>query len=403
MVNEKRRTRNTGGVYDVTESGVKFHYIPDDVPKPKNSEEFLSRFTEEFSMKILDQPSKNELIFEMIGVDVSFANALRRILLAEVPTMAIETIFMWDNTSIIHDEVLAHRLGLIPINVDARYFESYDEDEFNDSAENAGNDSDLIAAQNATDRNTIVFKLSVTCGKSDEARKDGSSSDSDIDDTVLGNAELDEAASSAAAGLPSATQTPNRPYTKHIYSRDLEWIPQGDQAQQFETIRPVHEDILIAKLRPGQAIELEAHARKGIGKDHAKYSPVATASFRLMPEIEILKPVYDDLAEELVHVLEPGVFKLEAVDKSDPPGTRIKAVVSNPYACTMSRNFMRNKELAESIQIRRVPNHVIFSIESVGMASPGVLVAESIRVLQGKCQRLINVSEEKLEESENPV
>eukprot|EP00548_Thalassiothrix_antarctica_P001813 CAMPEP_0194142784 /NCGR_PEP_ID=MMETSP0152-20130528/11999_1 /TAXON_ID=1049557 /ORGANISM="Thalassiothrix antarctica, Strain L6-D1" /LENGTH=405 /DNA_ID=CAMNT_0038841867 /DNA_START=65 /DNA_END=1282 /DNA_ORIENTATION=+ len=401
MGTEKKK-RNTGGVYDVTESGVKFHHIPDDVPKPKNGEDYLARFTEDFSMKILDQPSENELIFEMIGVDVSFANALRRILISEVPTMAIETVFMWDNTSIIHDEVLAHRLGLIPINVDARYFESYDEDEFNDSAENTGTDSDLIAAQNATDRNTIVFKLSVTCGKSDNpTKRHESPSDSDMNDTVLGNTELDEAASSAVAGLPSAIHTPNRPYTKHIYSRDLEWIPQGDQANHFEEIRPVHEDILIAKLRPGQAMELEAHARKGIGKDHAKYSPVATASFRLMPEITILQPIYDDLAEELVHVLEPGVFKLEPVGKKDPPGTRVKAVLSNPYACTMSRNFMRNKDLAKSIQIKRIPNHVIFSIESVGMASPGILVAEAIRVLQGKCQRLINISEDKLEEKES--
>ena len=50
-------------------------------------------------------------------------------------------------------------------------------------------------------------------------------------------------------------------------------------------IQPVHDNILIAKLRPGQVergintadgkeIELEMHAVKGIGKDHAKFSPV---------------------------------------------------------------------------------------------------------------------------------
>lgn len=36
--------------------------------------------------------------------------------------MAIEKVGLWQNTSIIHDEVLCHRLGLIPINVDPRGF-----------------------------------------------------------------------------------------------------------------------------------------------------------------------------------------------------------------------------------------------------------------------------------------
>lgn len=46
---------------------------------------------------------------------------------------------------------------------------------------------------------------------------------------------------------------------------------------------PVHDDIVVAKLKPGQRIEFEAHCRKGVGKDHTKFSPVATASYRLLP------------------------------------------------------------------------------------------------------------------------
>jgi DNA-directed RNA polymerase I and III subunit RPAC1 len=48
---------------------------------------------------------------------------LRRILIAEIPTMAIEKVNMWQNTSIIPDENLAHRLGLVPIKADPREFE----------------------------------------------------------------------------------------------------------------------------------------------------------------------------------------------------------------------------------------------------------------------------------------
>jgi hypothetical protein len=39
-----------------------------------------------------------------------------------------------------------------------------------------------------------------------------------------------------------------------VYSKDIQWVPQGSQAVWFKDnpIRPVHDDILIAKLRPGQ-------------------------------------------------------------------------------------------------------------------------------------------------------
>lgn len=54
--------------------------------------------------------------------------------------------------------------------------------------------------------------------------------------------------------------------------------------------RAVNPKILLAKLRPGQEISMEMHAVKSAGKDHAKFSPVATATYRLMPHIQLLKP-----------------------------------------------------------------------------------------------------------------
>lgn len=53
--------------------------------------------------------------FSIVGIDASIANAFRRILLAEVPSLCIENVYINNNTSIIQDEVLAQRLGLIPL------------------------------------------------------------------------------------------------------------------------------------------------------------------------------------------------------------------------------------------------------------------------------------------------
>ncbi|XP_062089674.1 uncharacterized protein LOC133796211 [Humulus lupulus] len=63
-----------------------------------------------------------------------------------VPTMAIEKVLIANNTSVVQDEVLSHRLGLIPIKVDPRWFEYADNNTQNE-------------------KNTIVFKLHVRCAK----------------------------------------------------------------------------------------------------------------------------------------------------------------------------------------------------------------------------------------------
>lgn len=56
------------------------------------------------------------------GVPLQYANALRRICLNGVPVFAIDTVDIIENSSVLPDEGLAHRLGLIPIKTDLTRF-----------------------------------------------------------------------------------------------------------------------------------------------------------------------------------------------------------------------------------------------------------------------------------------
>jgi len=55
------------------------------------------------------------LRFNVENIDVSLANSLRRIMISEVPSMAVELVKIINNTSCLNDEYIAHRIGLIPL------------------------------------------------------------------------------------------------------------------------------------------------------------------------------------------------------------------------------------------------------------------------------------------------
>ena len=174
--------------------------------------------------------------------------------------------------------------------------------------------------------------------------------------------------------------------TTRRYTSQLVWEPQGGQLERLgaRPAAPVHGDIVLVKLAPNQVIEFEAHAIKGIGKVHAKWSPVATASYSLLPAVTLLDTFEGAEADALKAACPMGVFDVEDIGK----GTR-RAVVARPRDCTTCRECLRPAGWGDRVALSRVMGHYIFSVESTGGLDARVLVSEALKVLEKKARSLL--------------
>lgn len=271
--------------------------------------------------------------------------------------------------------MLAHRIGLIPLKADPK-------------------DYDFVGPDNVqTNKNTIVLHLDVSCPQ------------------------------------PPDTLSPEQ---KHMYSFNalsgsLQWSKPLDEeeGESAKEVRPVHPDIVLATMKPGQHMEFEAHAVKGIGAPphttHTRPSSPAHAALmssrqgprEVQPCIYRLVPLAAPCAAEaasrrptcararLAHsrsfASQPDMYltvhdiylftvkmcPMKVFDIEDIGGVST-ATVARPRDCTMCRECIRKDDWSERVELRRVADHFIFSVESVGIMPPAVIVREAISVLQDK-------------------
>ncbi|MBI2668258.1 DNA-directed RNA polymerase subunit D [Candidatus Woesearchaeota archaeon] len=73
--------------------------------------------------KIKDERKRGKFTFLLKGGDEIFANTIRRLIIEEVPTLAVEDVEFRDNSSALYDEMVSLRLGLIPIKTDLKSYE----------------------------------------------------------------------------------------------------------------------------------------------------------------------------------------------------------------------------------------------------------------------------------------
>jgi DNA-directed RNA polymerase subunit D len=72
-------------------------------------------------LDILNQ-TDHKLVLVIEGISIEMINALRRIMLTEIPVMAIDEVIILKNDSPLYDEIISHRLGLIPLKTDLEVY-----------------------------------------------------------------------------------------------------------------------------------------------------------------------------------------------------------------------------------------------------------------------------------------
>jgi DNA-directed RNA polymerase subunit D len=73
------------------------------------------------SVEVIEK-SDERIVVRFNNVPRQYVNSLRRLAISEVPTLAIDDVVILENSSVMHDEAVAHRLGLIPLRTDPGRF-----------------------------------------------------------------------------------------------------------------------------------------------------------------------------------------------------------------------------------------------------------------------------------------
>jgi DNA-directed RNA polymerase subunit D len=259
-------------------------------------------------IKVLEKDETNMRLL-VRGADVSFMNALRRIVTSEVPSMAIDEIVMVENSSMLQDETIAHRLGLIPLSTD---LDSY-------------NLPEECPCKSEFGCNLCRVTLALDVEAKGEART--------------------------------------------VYS--------GDLVSENPNIAPVNARIPILKLAKEQKIKLEAYARLGKGKNHAKWQPVSICTYKYYPKIEITERC--SVCGKCVDICPRRVL----VKK----GSSIE--VNDLIACTLCHDCVKAcPESPPAIEVPGEENAFIFNLESTSALPPERIMAEASKILDKQLKEL---------------
>ena len=257
---------------------------------------------------------KDDIMIRLIikDVEVTLMNTLRRIALAEVPSMAIDEVVIIENSSILHDEILAHRLGFIPLKTDL--------DTYNLPEECP------CKSEFGCNLCRVALTLEVEAGEN----------------------------------------------TITVYSEALR--------PENPNIMPVSDKIPIAKLAPNQKIRLEAYARLGKGKNHAKWQPVSACAYKYLPQIKVNRRKCDMCGK-----------CTEVCPKEVLVNTEERIEIQRILECTLCQDCVDAcPQSPPAIKVSWEENAYIFNIESTGALPVERILLETLNILDKKYEDFLN-------------
>ncbi|MDR2966753.1 MAG: DNA-directed RNA polymerase subunit D [Methanobacteriaceae archaeon] len=262
----------------------------------------------------LKEKNENEIVFIIRNAEVPFVNAIRRIAMMEIPKIAIEDVNIVKNDSTMFDEVLAHRLGLTPLFSNLEVIEG------------------LVMSEDCDcDDHCPRCSVSLTLNK---------------------------------------TGPENKEDIKVVYSKDL--------SSTDSKIKPVYDTIPLLKLKKDQDVELEAVAKLGFGKNHAKWIPTTVCSYKQYPKITFNEDLEVDY--ECAEACPRGILKTDKRSK--------KIKVNNIENCSMCKSCVRASE-NDYINVGYEKNNFIFRLETDGSMDPEEVLLKACDVLSEKAEKFI--------------
>jgi len=276
----------------------------------------------------------------LTGCDQSVANALRRVMIAEVPTLAIDMVEITQNSTVLHDEFIAHRLGLIPL--------------LSHTAENFNYTRECVCDE-VCEKCSVTFELDVRNNEETTrhvtTRDLKSKADEVIPVDVKAMEDRAAAESKNAGGAAAAMATAS--------------------------------NILIVKLGKNQELKLTAVAKKGLGKEHAKWIPVAVATFQYDPDVRLDQNELEKLSEnkkwDFAKCCPTKVFAYREQTR--------QVVVEDATRCTYCQECINKADqlgVPDAVSIKEKPERFIFSVESTGAVKPEQIVLTALSVIKDK-------------------
>ncbi|VWU52566.1 DNA-directed RNA polymerase II subunit RPB3, putative [Hepatocystis sp. ex Piliocolobus tephrosceles] len=326
--------------------------------------------------------------FVLYNSNYGMANAIRRIIISEVPTLAIDIVNIYENTSAFHDEFIAHRLGLIPI--DSRNIKEY---EFRE----------LCKCRETCSKCTIHYILEVQCKNREKLEV------THYDIEFIGN--------EPNTPMPIPQRNKKKMNKNNLINNDLNDNYNRKVLDNSDDIK-LENAIPIVSIAKNQMLKMKLIATKGIGKMHAKWIP-ANVSYRIDHKIIIKHNLIDKLPREhkllIINSLTNDCYTIQKENKNNDNKYNDNRYGNNEYddggvyddndiskkdielklnehmSVVMAQNcidLLNELGYKDVIKIVYDENKFHFKVESVGSMPPEQIVEMAMEILEDKLRSL---------------